>query len=241
MKGFGIEIKNNLLDSKHVEAMGISVWLYMWMIDKMTSIGEDGVGLVLGGKPIKFNEVGEELGIGERTYTRWVKDLSEGGYLNVKRTPYGLIFSVNKAFKHFGRRTDKNGVSEEKEISHNRRISQPEMADLSDKSGGSNKTVSVDTTVNTSVRGTPSQIARSFFDGGPEYIAAIDFFSMRAPRDIVTREMGKFIAYWTEPNKSGTKVRWEQQSTFEIKRRLTTWFGNIKARGFSATQKLVNI
>jgi len=44
--------------------------------------------------------------------------------------------------------------------------------------------------------------------------------------DILEREIEKFILYWTEPNKSGTKVRWELQKTFDVKRRLRTWFEN---------------
>ena len=33
----------------------------------------------------------------------------------------------------------------------------------------------------------------------------------------------KFCDYWTEKNKSGTKMRWELQQTFEIRKRLATW------------------
>lgn len=35
-----------------------------------------------------------------------------------------------------------------------------------------------------------------------------------------------FIAYWTEPNRSKTKLRYELQPTFDIKRRLATWTKN---------------
>ena len=33
-----------------------------------------------------------------------------------------------------------------------------------------------------------------------------------------------FVSYWTEPNKSQTKIRWELQPTWDMKRRLATWF-----------------
>ena len=33
----------------------------------------------------------------------------------------------------------------------------------------------------------------------------------------------KFCNYWTEKNKSGTKMRWELERVFEISRRLATW------------------
>ena len=36
----------------------------------------------------------------------------------------------------------------------------------------------------------------------------------------------EFIAYWTEPNKSGTKMRFEMEKTWELKRRLSRWASN---------------
>lgn len=101
MKGFGIYIKNNLLDPKHVEAMGQAVWLYMWMIDHMTSIDEKGVGKVLGGRPVKYDEIEKELGISQDTYTRWIDKLEEYPYIVTTRTPYGIVYRVLKADKRF--------------------------------------------------------------------------------------------------------------------------------------------
>ena len=43
----------------------------------------------------------------------------------------------------------------------------------------------------------------------------------------VKSEIIKFIHYWTELNKSGTKERWELQKTFDVKRRLCVWLNNI--------------
>ena len=103
MKGYYIEITNNLLDPKHFRNMKESVWLFMWCLDKMTSIGEDGIGKILGGKPIKPIEVYKELGISERTYWTWLARLKNKGYINTKRTSYGCVITVNKAKKRFGR------------------------------------------------------------------------------------------------------------------------------------------
>jgi hypothetical protein len=118
MKGFFIEITNNLLEPKHRKAMKESVWLFMWLLDKMTSITEEGIGKVLGGKPIKFEEVKKDLGISIRTYRRWTNQLKKAGYVNLLRTPYGCVITVNKAKKRFGRsvisdttRYAKNGTS----------------------------------------------------------------------------------------------------------------------------------
>ncbi len=38
-----------------------------------------------------------------------------------------------------------------------------------------------------------------------------------------------FIAYWTEPNKSKTKMRFELERTWDTKRRLQTWIRNDKS------------
>ncbi len=110
MKGFYIEITNNLLDPKHREAMKESVWLFMWFLDKMTSIDENGIGKVLGGKPIKYEDIKADLGISVRTYRRWTDQLKEKGYINVLRTPYGCVITVNKARKRFGRSVN-NGTT----------------------------------------------------------------------------------------------------------------------------------
>jgi len=127
MKGFGIYIKNDLLDPKHVENMDSSYWLYTWCLDKMTSISEEGIGKVLGGRPVKYEELQKELGLSHRTYSRWIARLKKHGYINVLRAPNGLIISVNKAVKVFGNRVAINGVSDK-----------PQMANLISQKGISN-------------------------------------------------------------------------------------------------------
>jgi len=54
----------------------------------------------------------------------------------------------------------------------------------------------------------------------------------KADINAIAREVVKFCAYWTEPNHTGTKLRWQQQKTFDVRRRLATWFSNVK--GFSS-------
>lgn len=45
-----------------------------------------------------------------------------------------------------------------------------------------------------------------------------------APKDAFWNEIIKFERYWTELNATGTKQRWQKQPTFEVDRRLVTWF-----------------
>ena len=45
-----IPITNTLLEAKHIDSMGLSIWLFMWFIDRMTKIDGNGNGKVLGGR-----------------------------------------------------------------------------------------------------------------------------------------------------------------------------------------------
>lgn len=58
-------------------------------------------------------------------------------------------------------------------------------------------------------------------------------------KETVWCEVQKFVSYWTEKTKNGKKERWETQKTFEVERRLTTWFGNINNRRTTKQQKTV--
>lgn len=106
MKGFGIYVKNDLLEPKHYKNMGEAVWIYMWLLDKVTSVNENGQGKVLGGKPITYAEIQTDLGIHQNTYTNHLNKLREHGYVNTLRTPRGLVILVNKSAKRFTKTSD---------------------------------------------------------------------------------------------------------------------------------------
>jgi len=56
-----------------------------------------------------------------------------------------------------------------------------------------------------------------------------------------------FYLYWSEPNHKKTKMKWEMEKTWDLSRRLRTWFNNqnkwnansttgtTKAKGYSTT------
>ncbi len=75
---------------------------------------------------------------------------------------------------------------------------------------------------------TPAQIARSFFDGGSEYLILLgEVVTRGVPESLAVAEFKKFASYWTEPNKSGSKVRWELERTFDVRRRIATWMSRV--------------
>jgi hypothetical protein len=46
-----------------------------------------------------------------------------------------------------------------------------------------------------------------------------------------------FFDYWTETNESGTKMRFQNQSFFDVSKRLSTWFRNENKNSFSKEAK----
>jgi len=52
--------------------------------------------------------------------------------------------------------------------------------------------------------------------------------------------LNSFISYWTEKNKSKTKMRFELQPTWDTKRRLNTWNNNTKPKESKVQTQLDN-
>src|SRR3990167_3723151 len=101
---FNIGIKDGILDERHYRNMtaqrSTSLWLFMWLVNKQTK--ENGkVGIVLGGKPIKYEDVKRDLGVTLRTYRRWIKNLSDHGYITCIRTPRGLSIRISNQKKRW--------------------------------------------------------------------------------------------------------------------------------------------
>jgi hypothetical protein len=78
---------------------------------------------------------------------------------------------------------------------------------------------------------TPAQEAKRFFSSSQEEVDVfVENLSLQYnwPRGPTKVEVVKFISYWTELNKNGSKCRWESENHFEVRRRLVTWFSRIK-------------
>lgn len=125
IKGFGIYVKNDLLDYKHYEQMGKAVWLYMWLLDAMTSINDEGIGKVAYGKPISYEDFSQDLKLSKSTYLRYVTILEEAGYINLKRAPYGFIITINKAVKIF-----KNKYPDKSKYPESSKVTTPELSKM---------------------------------------------------------------------------------------------------------------
>ena len=56
-----------------------------------------------------------------------------------------------------------------------------------------------------------------------EFIQKLKKLSIKKSR---IGDLKEFASYWTEPNKSKTKIRWELERTWDTERRLNTWLNN---------------
>jgi len=62
-----------------------------------------------------------------------------------------------------------------------------------------------------------------------KFASTLDTFRDTYPNNLID----DFIAYWSEPNKSNTKFKYEMQKTWDLERRLNTWVKNDKKFNFA--------
>lgn len=86
---------------------------------------------------------------------------------------------------------------------------------------------------------TPAEITANFFKGiddlrnkteseeaikTREFLCGLKEKYPGAEKSIIWSEIQKFERYWTELNSTGKKMKWQKQDTFQVDRRLVTWF-----------------
>jgi hypothetical protein len=91
-KSHVIPVWNGIFD--HRKRIGEAIWEFLWCLDRVT-VEIDGVGLVLGGTPVKLEMIAGDLrGSDRETIRRHLKRLEVGKYIRTRRTPYGQVIEV---------------------------------------------------------------------------------------------------------------------------------------------------
>ena len=90
-----ITIATGLVDAKHIHAMGPALAEFLVLVDWQT----DASGLVKGGAPVRIEEIADRLGRHRRTVERNLQRLAN--YLDVRRTPYGLVIRIRNPKRFF--------------------------------------------------------------------------------------------------------------------------------------------
>jgi hypothetical protein len=76
--------------------------------------------------------------------------------------------------------------------------------------------------------GAPAQVASDFLNIPEKQEEFISKLSEKGIGETIARqEVKKFVNYWTELNGTGKKQRWQMEKTFEVQKRLASWFGKI--------------
>lgn len=75
-----IRVFSKLIDGSILNKLGSALGLLLYLYDK-TTYQKSGIGVVLGGKQITNNEIAHALNIGSRSITRYVKLLTELGFI----------------------------------------------------------------------------------------------------------------------------------------------------------------
>lgn len=86
----------------------------------------------------------------------------------------------------------------------------------------------------TGVETAPAHQTEEFFSMVKENAEAFQIFvsnmaeKTKFPPAMVSEELRHFTIHWTEKTQNGKKERWQTEKTFEVRRRLVTWFNNKK-------------
>jgi hypothetical protein len=84
---------------EHYKRIGDAIWEFEKCIDWITE-ERDGVGIVLGGKPVKVSEIVAEIkGSKKETVRRHMDALERENFIRRRRTPYGHVIEVLNSHK----------------------------------------------------------------------------------------------------------------------------------------------
>jgi hypothetical protein len=96
-------VSAGLLEGKHVNAMGIGLWCFLWCINRVTFDRKDDAGQswgqVLGGYPLTHQRIADELSLTLGAVRYQIKRLEENGYLRITRCREGQIIEVAHSIK----------------------------------------------------------------------------------------------------------------------------------------------
>jgi len=94
---------------------------------------------------------------------------------------------------------------------------------------------------------TPKEKAQQFFEGvealkNKQEVPWLQAFltnvvakNNSVSKQAIWNEIKSFSSYWTELTHTGKKTRWECQKTFEVEKRLVTWFNRAGFKEFTST------
>lgn len=163
--------------------------------------------------------------------TRSLKRLVARSLLAVASTPLGNEYSFNKDWEKW----DSDGPHLRSRVVATRgKHRTTDGGFLATTSSGvystHNKQLTNNTTTKERERETPAQVMHSFLNDPDARSRTLGYLIRKGyPKNIADVELSKFSDYWTELTKDGKRQRWQLESTFELTKRLATWFSRVSA------------
>lgn len=206
-KNFAIIVSNGILVKNHRDKIGIAIWEFLWLLDRVTKIDEKGDGIVLGGKPVKLKEIADSLGLHKITIRTNLRRLIDGKYISVKRTPYGSSIKVHKAKKRVSEITNSENRELANPIPQSKRFLYPRVSENTNSKEDSSVDSSVDkdnkeafSEKNLSLIGNPKE--EIMYKQQSEHIEDLPVFDLdeaeyknqKKPNE--NENWKKFVSYW---------------------------------------------
>lgn len=214
--------------------------VWMWILDH--AMWKDGEEVRFDNKIIKLKkgqvtcgslQISIETGCSPSTISRVIRDLASESLLErLVDARCSLITVKNWATYQGGERLSDSQMVLKRVADESQMRTKEEVKKLITKE---TKNLSV-------AEATPSETARDFFENEPQQEKLVVLLADGGQQEEKCRaEIKKFVSYWTEPNSTGRKLRWQMQPTFDVKRRLTTWFSRSRDFTSSTISKIPSI
>lgn len=190
------------------------------------------------------------------TISNRVKKIKAEGYIETMLKTEKLYVRMTEKSDDLYFQPVRLNEQSDKTVSNNERHCSPKRTEtVSNNEPNSNTiTISDTKTKESSAKApTPKEIAEKFFNDvyilvnlpkgekpPDEQKELVDLLHTMHERNNIAKgilwaQIKEFCAYWNELNQTGTRKRWQMQKTFEVGRRLKTWFDRAKFTDFDAS------
>lgn len=198
-------------------------WFKIWFFLVQIANHTDGKQILRGECLTSYPEIIEATGAKRDQvdgFLRWAKRTTA---ITTRKTTRGMIIKLLKFDKYQDLENYKTDTKNDSktEVKPKRNRNETDMIQENDNNDNNEK--------NELLVSTPAKETRDFFSNLDLQEQTVLGLVERGVSEQAARiEIDKFVSYWTELNPSGTKQRWQMEKTFEIQRRLATWFRNVR-------------
>lgn len=223
----------------------LAVWVYL-----LTHVAWEPTDVILEGKRITIQAgqiatgrryIARQTGVHASKVERVLTCLEIEQQIEQQTTPHCRLITI-KNWSQYQQSEPQN----EPQLNHNRTTTEPQLNHIKEfKEDKEIKEIKKESGEASSP--TPSETMKDFIlsvtEKNERYLKLVETIGLRwkIPVEKVSAEVDKFLNYWCELTPSGKKQRWQTEKTFEVQRRLVTWFSNANKFSNKTTPSIANI